>query len=465
MKRVNLKEMNNIGGEKIIDHRGLSRMSPTNPDVKVTIKNVTPANGCHAIYNDGTLTLNGSTFKGNDANRGDTILSTVFNDTSEVYFSLVENTASKVQDIHSDGHVIEGIPVTFTAANGNINQESGGLVDGSQAQAFTAINPATGKITATIDSQPILGNVITDKTEPTVISVDPDNGVNKVPANKTIKITFNKEIKAGNLWIDLINSDDEAVPFNTSISGKVLTIKPTSKLVESKYKLILHTGSVTDLFGNPLTVIKSYFSVGTSPTMVKSEPADGAIRVAVDKTIKITFSETIKEGTLQIDLTNSDGKTIPFNTAISGKVLTVKPTSKLVKSKYRLTLQTGCVTGLEGNPLTAKTITFITGTPPTITSVDPKNSIANMVLDKTIKVTFNENIKATPSYWIELVDKNGTATAIKKSIRGKVLTITPTANLKTNTKYYLKIHTGSVTDLTGNPFAAKTIKFITRRKT
>lgn len=467
MKRVNPNKTNIIGGEKIIDYGGLSRMSPTNPDVDVTIKNVTFANGYDAIYiyNDSTLTFNCSTFKGNDVNMGDAIFNTVFNDTSEVYFRLVENTASKVQDIYSDGHVIEGIPVTFTAANGNINQESGGLVNGSQAQAFTAINPATGKITATIDSQPILGNVIIDKTDPTVISVDPDNSMTKVATNKTIKIKFNKEIKAGNLWIDLINSDDEAIPFNTVISGRILTIKPTSKLVESKYKLILHTGSVTDLFGNPLTIIKSYFSVGTSPTMVKSEPANGAIKVAVNKTIKINFSETIKEGTLQIDLTNSAGKTMPFNTAISGSVLTIKPTSKLVKSEYRLTLQTGCITGLEGNPLTAKTITFITGASPRITSVNPKNNIANLVLDKTIKVTFNEDIKATPSYWIELVDKNGTATDIKKSIRGKVLTITPTANLKANTKYYLKIHTGSVTDLAGNPFEAKTIKFITRRKT
>ncbi len=465
MKRVNPKEMNNIGGEKIIDYGSLSRMSLINPDVEVTIKNVTLANGCHAIYiyNDGTLILNGSTFKVNDANVGDAIFNTVFSDTSDVYSGFVENTASKVQYIYGDGHFSDGIPLTFTAANGNINPESGGMVDGSPTQAFTVINPGTGKITATIDSQPILGNVIIDKTEPTVISVDPDNGMTKVATNKTIKIKFNKEIKAGNLWIDLINSADETVPFNTSINGRILTIKPTSKLAESKYKLILHTGSITDLVGNPLTIIKSYFSVGTSPTMVKSEPANGAIKVAVNKTIKITFSETIKEGTLQIDLTNSAGKTIPFNTAISGSVLTIKPTSKLVKSEYRLTLQTGCITGLEGNPLTTKTITFITGASPRITSVDPKNNIANIVLDKTIKITFNEDIKATPSYWIELVDKNGTATAIKKSIRGKVLTITPTANLKANTKYYLKIHTGSVTDLAGNPFEAKTIKFITKR--
>jgi len=86
-------------------------------------------------------------------------------------------------------------------------------------------------------------------------------------------------------------------------------------------------------------------------------------------------------------------------------------------------------------------------TSPQVTAVNPVNNSV-VLKSQTVKVTFNEPIKAGKS-WIEL--KNGkTVISSKNSISGKTLNIIPTNPLATGIKYNLVIHTGSVTDLSGN---------------
>jgi outer membrane protein assembly factor BamB/methionine-rich copper-binding protein CopC len=297
---------------------------------------------------------------------------------------------------------------------------------------------------------------------PTITSVDPANNAVNVPVSKTIKVTFSENIKAGTLWIEL-KKGSTVIPSTTSISGKVLTIKPKNNLAESKYKLTLHTGAVTDLAGNPVALKSTVFTAGTPPTIVSIDPTNGATRVAANKTIELTFSENIKSGTLWIELVNTNcNKAVPSTTSISGKVLTIKPKNNLAESKYKLTLHTGAVTDLAGNPVALKSTTFSTIIPPTVTISDPANNAVNIARNKIIKVVFSEAIKASGNFWIELKDTSGNQVNIQKSIGTRVLTINHTAQLKANTKYNLILHTGSVTDKAGNPLAAKTISFITR---
>ena len=102
---------------------------------------------------------------------------------------------------------------------------------------------------------------------PTITKWDPVSNAVNVPANKIIKITFSKPIIAGdNFWVELINSRGTQIEINKSLSDNTLTIKPVSPLTEGKYNLVLHTGCVTDKYGNPLKVSNIYFSVSTSLT-------------------------------------------------------------------------------------------------------------------------------------------------------------------------------------------------------
>ena len=118
--------------------------------------------------------------------------------------------------------------------------------------------------------------------------------------------------------------------------------------------LTLHTGSVTDLSGNPQALWGTNFNVYITPPTIKSiTPGKNAIDVQGNQSIAITFTEPIKAGSLWIVLQNSSGVSIPITTSINGNILTITPkdTMMLTKGEYILTLHTGCVTGLAGIPL------------------------------------------------------------------------------------------------------------------
>ena len=117
-----------------------------------------------------------------------------------------------------------------------------------------------------------------DTTAPTIIESDPANGEINVSEDKIITITFNKPIQAGNLWIELKNNAGTAIPFTTLINGSVLTITPTNFLTADKYTLTLHTGSVTDMVGNPLALCGINFNTTSLFTIDSITNAAGTVK-------------------------------------------------------------------------------------------------------------------------------------------------------------------------------------------
>ena len=308
-------------------------------------------------------------------------------------------------------------------------------------------------------------NSTTDLTAPTMKSVDPANKATNIVTSKVIKVTFSESIKTGNGWVELKDSAGKTVSFTKSINGNTLTITPTSNLTKAtKYTVSIHTGSLTDLSGNKIALCSSTFTTdSTAPTIKTKDPTNKATNVAVNKTIKFTFSESVKIGNGWIELKDNSGNSIPFTTNINSNVLTITPTTNLTKgTTYTLTLHTGSLTDLSGNTLSIGGTTFTTdSTAPTIKTTDPTNKATKVAVNKVIKVTFTESIKAG-NYWIELIDTKGNAVPFAKSISGNVLTITPTTNLTYGTKYTVIIHTGSLTDLSGNNIALWTSTFTTK---
>ena len=92
-----------------------------------------------------------------------------------------------------------------------------------------------------------------------------------------------------------------------------------------------------------------------------------------------------------------------------------------------------------------------------ISSINPANNSINVPMNKTIKITFNNTIKSG-SKWIGLKNSKGTLIPINTSITGKILTINP--NLLNYGRYTLILHTGSVTDLSGNNITYWTSTFM-----
>ena len=72
-----------------------------------------------------------------------------------------------------------------------------------------------------------------------------------------------------------------------------------------------------------------------APTVKSVDPVNKAVNVAVDKVIKVTFSEAIKSGTNWIELKSSNGTVLNTTPSINGNVLTITPNNPLTKAtKY-----------------------------------------------------------------------------------------------------------------------------------
>jgi hypothetical protein len=89
----------------------------------------------------------------------------------------------------------------------------------------------------------------------------------------------------------------------------------------------------------------------TMPTVQSVDPVNLATKVPVNKTIKITFKEPIKAGTMWIELKNSNGDLIPITKVISGNILTIYHAVLSKGIKYTLTLYKNSIKSLFGNSI------------------------------------------------------------------------------------------------------------------
>jgi predicted outer membrane repeat protein len=354
------------------------------------------------------------------------VTSGIFNTTQSVTLTATDDTNTTI----------------YYTTDGSDPQTSGTRT--AYAGPITVANNTTLEYTAVDDAN----NWAVTQTQTYVI----DTIVPTVDANVTSGI-FNTNQSVA------LNATDDT---NTTIYYTIDGTDPTTS--STKYTGPITISNTTtlkylavDVAGNVSSIYTQTYTIDTTvPTVNVVDPANNVVNVAVNKVIKVTFSEAIKAGNSWIELKNSNGTVIPITWLISGNVLTVTANSTLAHGvKHTLLIHTGSVTDLAGNNVAGYVSRFTTSTDataPVVKTVDPANNAVNVAANKVIKVTFSEAIKAGNS-WIELVTSNGTVVPSTFSISGNVLTIKANSTLTHGVKYMVLIHTGSVTDLVGNNVA------------
>ena len=195
---------------------------------------------------------------------------------------------------------------------------------------------------------------------PTIVTTNPANGAINVKTNQVITVTFSEHVTAGNLWIELKNSNGTQIPLTFSINGNVLTINHPV-LSYGKYSLLLHTGSVTDLKGNKLAVCGFSFTVNKIvPKVTSTSPANNAKGVSLTSPITIKFCENILAGVnySKIYVKNMNtGKVVAITKKISGSTLTIKQSlSRLANDTYEVVIPSAAVKDINKNNLLANYI-------------------------------------------------------------------------------------------------------------
>ena len=208
----------------------------------------------------------------------------------------------------------------------------------------------------------------TTEAAPVVTSTSPVYNAFNVALNKVIQITFDKAIQLGtNPWIELkTSSSGTIIPYTTNIIGNILSITPNSLLnAGTKYTVILHSNSITDMQGNSLnTPYTTIFTTTLPPVVTSTSPVNNAMNVAVNKVIQINFSKAIQLGTNSwIELKNQYGQIKPYTTSINGNTLNITSNTAFARgTTYTVILHSNSVTSTGGAGLTAPYTTRFTTT-------------------------------------------------------------------------------------------------------
>ena len=212
------------------------------------------------------------------------------------------------------------------------------------------------------------GYYVNGNSTPVVTSTNPVNNAFNVAVNKIIKINFNLPIKfSNNVWIELYSTATGAAKsFKSSISGNVLSLIPSSPLAAgTKYTVIIHSKSITDLLGNALAApYTTRFTTTLPPVVTSTSPVNNAVNVAVNKVIQINFSKAIQLGTNPwIELKNQYGTAKPFTTSINGSILNITSNTTFARgTTYTVILHSNSVTSTGGAGLAAPYTTKFTTT-------------------------------------------------------------------------------------------------------
>jgi len=386
-------------------------------------------------------------------------------DSSQITFS-----GSKVI-INPSTNLVPNTTYHVEIANGVIADDSG--------------NPYAG-----IDDPSTLNFTTTPDTAPPVMYLGWPEG-QPLKIDGSITLNFNEEIMAGTGNIIISNgidtrviaiNDASQVTINNSTGLGMsnygsITIDPTEDLIiNSTYSIQIAAGVITDTSGNAwegITGGLSFSTVGPGPLLSWSNPGDDITDFQIDNTIELSFDELVKPGsTGNIIISNgTDTRIISINDSSQVTFdgyygVTINPTIDLIpNTHYSIQIDSGAITDLDGNPYVGisddSTLDFSTVTSePLLYNSYPGDNFTDFQVDQNIGLLFNEPVK--PANSGNIIISNGTDTRII-SINDSsqvtfdsyynVVMINPTDDLVPNTHYSIKIDSGAITDLSGNPYA------------
>ena len=402
-----------------------------------------------------------------------------FNKTVAVTFSESMNAATlnattfTLTKLDATSSVVGAVTYSNLIANFNpdVNLDANSTYT---ALITTGAKDLAGNALASSYSWQFRTGAVPDTTAPTVISTDPVNNATGVSTNKIIAVTFSENMDATTIKTStfmVIKPDTTAVAGTVNYSGVTAQFTPAEVLANNATYTVRVTSGVKDLAGNPLTAIYSFkFTTGaapdkTAPTVFSTDPDADEKNVPYNKTVAVTFSESMNSATIttaNFTLIKKEGVS-PVAGAVTyiGLSAFFNPNADLApNATYTATVTTG-VKDLAGNALaTSKVWEFTTSAapdiaPPTVLTRFPAINAINVATSTKVVVSFNEAMNSgtinTTSF--TLTKLGGSAVAGNVTYSGKIATFTPSSSLAYNSTYTVAVTT-QVEDLAGNNMAS-----------
>ncbi|MEO8576085.1 MAG: Ig-like domain-containing protein [Gemmatimonadales bacterium] len=350
-------------------------------------------------------------------------------------------------------------------------------------------NPVNFTATITTGAKDLAGNALAtafswsfttrDDTPPSVTATSPIAGATGVAPTTAVNITFSEALDA--TTVTAANISMRATVSGTAVPGtvtfnaatRVATFTPTATLAQTTGYTVTVAAAIKDAAGNAMAAPFTFaFTTGdtNAPSVTAVVPASGATNVALNTTVKVTFSEpmdptSITTTTFSLKNTVTSAviaSTVTYDNATTSATLT--PGAPLAgNTNYTVTVTTGAKDAA-GNPLGGQfTSTFTTlildSTPPSVTSVNPVNNATGVPISTNVLVSFNEAMDPTTINTTTVTLRNtGTSAVVAGTVTfnsgTNVATFTPSGPLSNATNYTVSVTTG-VKDVAGNAIAAQ----------
>ena len=309
---------------------------------------------------------------------------------------------------------------------------------------------------------------------PTVVSTAPANNATGVPTAQIITATFSEAMNATTISTSTFTVTASSGPVTgvVTYSGTTATFTPSAALAAST----VYTGTITtgaaDPLGNHLASSFVWtFTTGTTPSVISTNPLNGATNVAINQKITATFSEAMNSGTVTAAATftlavTTGGAAVPGTVTYvaATNTATFAPTANLLAStQYTATITTAAQSAA-GNALATNHVwSFTTGktvdsTAPTVTLTVPASGATAVPTNQKITATFSKpmdsaTVVAAGTFTVAVAGVGGAAVPGTVSYAGSTAVFTPTANLTASTQFTATI-TSAAKDLSGNALVA-----------
>jgi predicted outer membrane repeat protein len=384
-----------------------------------------------AIYNAGTLNLNGCNLTNNKASDGGAI----GNDgTANVHFNrIVSNIVTYVgESIYNDGGKV----------NATLNWWGSNLKS-------SVVKQISNNYGGTVNYNPWI--VLTLSASPNTVSIygtstitadflHDNNGVYHNPSSGVVPYTGDANFKTTKGTINNV---------------KYVNGKATSKLTNLT---TLGVATVTCVGQPPVTTVTVK---GVHIAVISVSPNNGAVDVPVNQVITIAFSESnnlpLKEGSGygSISVKNSNGSVPKISLSFIGNILNITCSGTYTPGdKYIINIPVNAIEDTAGNGLSTTYASSFTTSKLAVSKIDPANGFDDAPPNQVIKVTFNADITKGSGYNSITVTNNLTKglVNISKSIYGNTITITNNSpnGLWGNYIYNIYIPADAVKDTAGN---------------
>ncbi|HEY0510734.1 MAG TPA: IPTL-CTERM sorting domain-containing protein [Thermoanaerobaculia bacterium] len=350
-------------------------------DTPPSVTTTTPANGATAVLPTATVTVNFS----EPVNVTGTAFKLECPTGTPKAFTVTPASPASNFVLHPTTNLPAGTTCTVTVVANQVTDVDAGqnLSPGNYVFSFTV------------------------NTLPTVTSTVPANGATNVDPAAMVTVNFSEPVNVTGTAFKLECPTGTPVAFTVTPASPAssFVLHPTAKLpggVTCTVTVVAAQVTDVDAGQNMAANFTASFTTDPPPTVSSVVPANGAINVALNATVTVTFSESVNVTGTAFKLECPTGTPVAFTVSPASPATSfvLTPTSNLPGGAVcTVTVVASQVTDVDfGQNMAANfTASFTVDTPPTVSSTVPTNGATGVATNSTVTVNFSKSVSVTGS--------------------------------------------------------------------